>query len=479
MRGMRRVSGPSSVLVAVAILTSASEGRGAPPADAVPPVDAAPPPGAAPSTDAAPSAGSEVRGESHIDEDCPPHAPFTQSRLSTDQEALGGVAGDLWGVRRTLADAGIDLSAEVTLDNAWNTRGGTKTGYAFMGLLDLSLAIRTEPLLSWKGGRFNIAMLSYWQGNDPFGLVDDYWGWDAIATGIGPLTQISELWYEQDLFERRLTVRFGKQDANSTFATVPGAGAFISAAATYPGTLIQYLPTYPYQAVGVDIAVRPTEWLTGRFGWFDGTTNYYDADRGTTWPGTGTRGPSSFFDNPGSWFFIAELDASWSLGECPHPGAVQFGYWWQTGPIAFDAAGSTWVVDGSEGAYFGVSQTILNLAGDERASRFVNIFAQAGLGQERSNPAAWTLIAGSSAVGVIPGRERDQLGVQFNSSRFSEDARVARQPGSWQVGVEAFYRIQVTPAVAVQPDLQWIVQPDGDRDVDDALLFTLRVQVAF
>ncbi len=472
-RGWTAAAGIAASLTAA---FPASGDQSAPPAPAASP--AAAPESVGQATPADPVPDPDGHGPAMQDE-FSPDAPYTMSRTSTDEAASFGLLGELGGIRRSLADHGIDLALELTLDNAWNTRGGTKTGFVFMGLLDLNLGVRTEPLLGWKGGRFTVTMLSYWQSTNPYGLVNDYWGWDAISSGIGSLTQLAEVWYEQDFLDRFLTLRFGKQDANSTFAIVPGAGAFISSAATYPGTLIQYLPTYPHQAIGADLIVRPASWLAGRFGWLDGSTNYFDADTQSFWPNTGTRGPSSFFDNPGSWFFISEIDATWSLGGTL-PGAAGVGAWWQTGAVGFTVQpGPAYTTDGSEGFYVGASQTIVNLSGGADASRFLNVFAQAGFGQERSNPVSWSLIAGSSGTGVLPGREQDQLGVQFNYSRFSDDPRVAANPGSWQAGVELFYRIQLTPAVSVQPDVQWVWQPNGDRSQETALLATLRLQMSF
>ncbi|MEM6560725.1 MAG: carbohydrate porin, partial [Planctomycetota bacterium] len=45
--------------------------------------------------------------------------------------------------------------------------------------------------------------------------------------------------------------------------------------------------------------------------------------------------------------------------------------------------------------------------------------------------------------------------------------------------VEAFYRLQVTPAISVQPGLQFVINPSGDPDIDDALVGSLRASFTF
>lgn len=261
--------------------------------------------------------------------------PFTQDELSAEQVPDFGALGDLWGVRSDLSAAGIDFGGTLTVDNAWNTMGGLSRGFVFLPLLDLNLALRTKPLIDLEGGRFNVAMIAYGQSRNPDALVPDFWGWSDLISGIGSVTQLSELWYEQILWDDRLRIRFGKQDANALFAVTPGAANFITSAADYPGPLVGYLPTYPEQAVGLAIEVEPIDRVIGRFGWFDGTTNYFDVERGTRWPNTGTRGPKSFFNNPGSWFFITEAEVGWRLYDDLLPGMIQAGAWWQTGTVGF------------------------------------------------------------------------------------------------------------------------------------------------
>ena len=42
-----------------------------------------------------------------------------------------------------------------------------------------------------------------------------------------------------------------------------------------------------------------------------------------------------------------------------------------------------------------------------------------------------------------------------------------------------FHRIQFTPAIYLQPDIQWVNRPSGDTNTSDALVFGLRVGFTF
>lgn len=171
-------------------------------------------------------------GPTSVPVETPASSPGAESQAAASDDF--GLLGDLWGVRRSLADHGIDFAAELTLDNAWNTRGGLETGFVFMPFLDLELALRSKPLLGFDGGRFTISMISYGQSRDPDALVPNFWGWSDLISGQGSVTQLAELWYEQALFDKRLRVRFGKLDANDLFANVFENDSFINS--ERPGT---------------------------------------------------------------------------------------------------------------------------------------------------------------------------------------------------------------------------------------------------
>ena len=96
-------------------------------------------------------------------------------------------------------------------------------------------------------------------------LVPDYWGFDAINS-YGSFTELAQYWYQQEIIDDRLMVKFGKIDANVDFA-VPCTGTnFVNSAAYFPGALVVNMPTYPLQAGGVEILTKPFENFDARFG---------------------------------------------------------------------------------------------------------------------------------------------------------------------------------------------------------------------
>jgi carbohydrate-selective porin OprB len=84
-----------------------------------------------------------------------------------------------------------------------------------------------------------------------------------------PYTQLTELFYEHHLFDDKLRIRIGKQDANREFGTPRFGGNFINNNfGMYPTTP---LPSYPTTGLGALVAVQPVAWLTGKAAIYEGS----------------------------------------------------------------------------------------------------------------------------------------------------------------------------------------------------------------
>ena len=84
----------------------------------------------------------------------------------------------------------------------------------------------------------------------------------------------------------------------------------------------------------------------------------------------------------------------------------------------------------------------------------------------------------------MPGRAEDQFGIglaaaingaNFNDSR--EDAGLATTFA--ESALEFTYRLQATPWLAIQPDIQYILKPGAVPGGDDALAFVVRTELVF
>ena len=158
------------------------------------------------------------------------------------------------------------------------------------------------------------------------------------------------------------------------------------------------------------------------------------------------------------------------------------GYWCYTAdfePLEIAQPGGH---SGNDGLYMLVEQRLARFGDD--GARELSAWLRAGLANKRFNPVEAHLSGGVVLIGPTAARANDQLGIAISTAQFGEPYRRAmaargRPSTRAEVNVEASYRAVLTPWLTVQPDIQYVVNPGGDPNLDDALLLGLRTQLSF
>ncbi len=161
-------------------------------------------------------------------------------------------------------------------------------------------------------------------------------GYNSLP-GLPPLhrSELYQLWWRQELFDRKLILRVGKMvptaDFNNVLRPVPTqdqslfipsvSGLLFTPVFVNP-TLLGVMPGYYNSACGVTTTFAPTKNFYFSYGVYDG-----NIANGTQ---TGTRGP----EFNGYYFNICEAGAAWQIGSDNLPGSFGVGVWHQSGPIA-------------------------------------------------------------------------------------------------------------------------------------------------
>ncbi|HEX8912784.1 MAG TPA: carbohydrate porin, partial [Humisphaera sp.] len=305
--------------------------------------------------------------------------------------------GDWGGARPALEDRGVSLNAQLTADGSLALAGGAnpRSG-AYRQLFNANVTVDTERLAGLKGGKL-YAQFQHQVGRDGSAVVGDAQGFSNIdADGR---TQLSELWYEQSVFDGKLRAKVGKADANVDFGTTPFAGEFLNSSFGISPTL--GIPTYPDPATGVVVTVTPSEAVYVAGGLFDGS--------GASGRKTGENGPASFLGSPAGVVLVGEAGYRWRAGADRLAGRVAVGGWHHTGDFAaFD--GST--KRGTGGFYVLAEQQLFKVdpAKDEDA-RGVGVFAQFGRTDGGVSTIEWQAGAGVAWTGPVAGRDDDVLGL--------------------------------------------------------------------
>ncbi|HEY8085140.1 MAG TPA: carbohydrate porin [Methylophilaceae bacterium] len=141
-----------------------------------------------------------------------------------------------------------------------------------------------------------------------------------------------------------------------------------------------------------------------------------------------------------------------------------------------DAAGNP-VRRSSQGAYF-LSERSLYIEPGHPAQGLSGFF-RIGFASADINQADWTSSAGLRYHGLIPGRDDDITGLAVTISHASDKFRALHNTESRETDFELTYRAQIKPWLGLQPDLQFIVDPNMEKGVDNAWVLGLRTEVTF
>ncbi|MCK9432448.1 MAG: carbohydrate porin [Candidatus Omnitrophica bacterium] len=275
--------------------------------------------------------------------------------------------------------------------------------------------------------------------------------------------ELTEFWYEQDLFNGKSALTFGKLDPTAYFDQNEIAN---DETTQFLSWIFRNSPAleFPDNGAGVRFAWMPAEWLELGYGLFDGTGSWEDV------------GDSLF--NIGQVHFKTNF--------LNLPGNYRF-YAWNS-----NADHTKWLDSEKtkESAYgFGLSF-------DQKVNEIVTLFARYGWqnpevynpeitaadGSNYSLEQSWS--AGFQVEGKPWGRENDAFGMAVGQVMPSDDYKNANSgfQAKAEGHLEAYYRIYVNKHLSVSPDIQYIWNPFGkDIPGNTSGIFVggLRAQVDF
>lgn len=415
--------------------------------------------------------GDRERNTSPPPSDSP--APDAEAPAPEAREWFGGAAwwewdratGDWGGARTWLEDRGIAFAGSYTLDWSSVWEGGIRNVASTRSMLDLNATVDFEKLLSLAGGTLFVDF----QSSDMRGGSRDVGDWhsiDDLETGDN-VDQIAELWYEQKLFDNALRIKVGKIDANLEFGFPVYTGEFIVSSDATPPTQYIAMPTWPNPAMGAVVFAYPTDQFYVGAGFFDGGS--------AVGRNTGRLGPSELWHGD-EFYWTGEAGLTWkSLGGLG-VGRLAGGGWYHTGEFErFDAQ----TQDGTWGVYAFLEQQITRREGHDDDDDPKGLFAllQYDHGEEEVNFASDHVAVGLVVRGTLESRADDAAGVYLSWLNLS-DAEGAAFDGDEYLA-EGFYAVQVTPWFSVKPSIQYIWNPGGDPEVEDALVGAVRFEIGF
>jgi porin len=111
-------------------------------------------------------------------------------------------------------------------------------------------------------------------------------------------------------------------------------------------------------------------------------------------------------------------------------------------------------------------------------------FSRMGFAPSDRNFVDYYFDAGFTYKGLVPGRDNDTAGVAFGYAQLSSGAQGGiadggGTPAGAEMALEVTYQAEITPCFIVQPDVQYIINPGGATDLQNAFVIGCRASVVF
>jgi porin len=399
---------------------------------------------------------------------------------------------DIGGVRKGLAQAGIGVGGYYYGETFYNW-GGFDQGGEYDGVLELYVNIDMNKAIGWKGLCF-------------FANGYQIHGNSITAANIGSLmpvsnleatdaTRLFELWFEQHMFNDKLTVKIGQLAADAEFVISEGGGYFLNGTWGWPSITAADLPSggpaYPLATPGVRVAINPND----KWGLMVGVYN------GDPAPACNKAGGDPQRCNPHGLDFelddppLLMVEGKYSYNPNGLAGTVKIGGWNHFGTFnhqRFDSGGALIAVTGNDGRpldhdwglYGIIDQLVWRVPGSEEA-KGVGIFARFIGAPADRNLVDFYFDGGVTFTGMFRRRPNDALAVGFAYTNISDQVTAfdvdfgEPAPRNYESLVEICYTYQINDGWSVQPNFQYIWQPGGSSGVDNATVVGARTTIGF
>ena len=248
-------------------------------------------------------------------------------------------------------------------------------------------------------------------------------------------------------------------------------------------------PAYPLSALGVRLRARPNDAVTLLAGVFNGSPVLTNP---STLDPQQQNASGTSFPLRGGQLVIGELQYAhpalgsmvYSAGSSSLSGTYKVGFWYDTesfNDLQFDNTGLSLANPASTGIpmthrgnyslYSVIDQMIWRSTEPEEADRTLSVFLRAmGTPQADRNLVVFSMNAGLNFHEPIKHRDDDIFGIAIEYARVSGAEAAFNQATAFYTGaftpirsgetvIEVTYLYQLTPAVILQPDFQYVFHP--------------------
>lgn len=128
----------------------------------------------------------------------------------------------------------------------------------------------------------------------------------------------------------------------------------------------------------------------------------------------------------------------------------------------------------------------LGISIDQQVSNDITLFARYGMQDKDVSKFDQVFTIGGQIIGNQWRRANDVIGIAYGASHVSSKYQVASlgldgysANADYEHYIEAYYKYWANKNLSISPDIQYIVNPGGDKEKDDIFIYGARMQATF
>jgi len=387
------------------------------------------------------------------------------------------LTGNWGGLRDDLKNIGIDFSLRYQHQIQQNVRGGLDTHNAHRqtGSYDAVLKLDFEKMRLLEDTGLYFKWKATWSESDHIGINADKVGASGAARVNSDAEDdepifVKKWWLWKKFLDEKVEIRLGNIETKKDLYDVSLYANHEDK--DFLNRLSFQNATIPHRTgIGVNLAISPCDWFYFQMGAFDAHSRAHRTGFDT-----------AFHDN--AWFVSLwefGFTPKWPSPRGPMPGRYRAGIWYDPRvSTVFENRKYPSSRGDDVGFYIGFDQMIWKENTNPKDSQGLGFFSRYGHAHRDINKISDYWSAGFSYKGLIPTRDKDVMAFGVAQAIFSAQYRHNRNTQADRETVyEWYYTYYVTPWLNISPDVQIITNPGGRKDVRDAVVAGLRLQVTF
>ncbi len=339
----------------------------------------------------------------------------------------------------------LETETVLTFESVSNLNGGIKQQTRNLENLDITCLVDTDEASWWRNGTFFVYFLGN-HGSNPTEFIGDIQGSSNIEAY--DTFKLYEAWYEHQW--GNVSLLAGLHDYNSEFDVLDGASLFFGSSFGTQADISQVGPSiFPTTALAIRAAWSSDEGYFVRAAVYDGIPGDPENQNGT----------HIILKKEDGLFNVLEI------GRKTDSYKIAVGGWYHT----------TNYTDFSEtersnnsGLYFISENNIGNNS---------SLFIQLGMAQEDRNEIGSYIGVGWHKNGLIVAD--DEAGFAIAHARASSDNRKLNQLENAETAFELTYAYTVNKHIAIQPSLQYIMNPSMNPLINNATVLAVRLTLCY